>query len=70
MRKQCRSAALPTKGRLPIKSAVDKWKPEEKIALAIISGLGLLAAIEMFYRHPTYGNGVKALVAALGFIDG
>ena len=38
-----------------------------KIVIAIFSAVGLLAAIEKFYRHPTYGNGINALVSAISF---
>jgi hypothetical protein len=34
-------------------------------ATGILLLLGLLIAIERFYQHPTYGNGLRAAVAAM-----
>ena len=38
-------------------------KPEHALYAAFVT-LGALLAIEAFYKHPTYGAGVRALLAA------
>jgi len=44
---------------------MDHWKNAEKVALSFLGAVGALVAIEKLYKHPTYGNGIKALVATL-----
>jgi hypothetical protein len=54
--------------------ASKKWKTEDKIAVAIlgliVSGFGFVAAIEKFYWHPTFGNGLQAFMAAYNLAEG
>ena len=38
---------------------------DEKIALCVFGAVGANFAVEKWYKHPTSGNGIKALVAAL-----
>lgn len=47
--------------------AMRNWKNEDKIALWVLLGISALGAVERFYRHPTFGTGLKAATAALTF---
>jgi hypothetical protein len=38
--------------------------------VTILSVVGLLIALARFYRHPTYGTGIRALVAMLHLAAG
>jgi hypothetical protein len=47
-----------------------KWDNDAKFAAWVASGILALAAIEKFFKHPTYGNGLKGFVAMVGFATG
>ena len=36
-----------------------------KNLVAVVTILGVVLAVERFYTHPTYGNGLRALLAAI-----
>jgi hypothetical protein len=36
-----------------------------KALLAVVAVVGAVVAVENFYVHPTYGNGIRALAAAV-----
>jgi hypothetical protein len=54
----------------------NRWRDEDKIALAVIAILasvgsiyGLIAALKGLAHHPTYGNAARAVLAALKLAD-
>lgn len=53
-----------------IMSCMDKWNNKAKFAAWVASGILALMAVEKFFRHPTFGNGLKGFVAMIGFATG
>lgn len=43
------------------------WRDEDKIAAAVASGILALLAIEKWFKHRTFGNGLKGFAAMLSF---
>lgn len=46
---------------------MNKWHNEDKIGVWVASGILALIAIEKFFKHPTFGNGLKGFAAMLSF---
>ncbi|MHB1551449.1 MAG: hypothetical protein ACYCX6_09700 [Vulcanimicrobiaceae bacterium] len=46
---------------------MDKWDNDAKFAAWVASGILALIAVEKFFKHPTFGNGLKGFVAMVGF---
>jgi hypothetical protein len=53
-----------------VTGGMDKWSNDAKFAAWVGSGILALVAIDKFFRHPTYGNGLRGFVAMLTFAAG
>lgn len=43
---------------------------DAKAAMWVASGVVALLAVEKFFKHPTFGNGLKGFVAMVSFATG
>ena len=47
-----------------------KTDRDTKVAMGVASGILALFAIEKFFKHPTFGNGLRGFVAMVSFATG